>query len=105
MKDSDKKKRVKGRFDFLIKRGEMSGEKWNVRCSDVDYLVEVRYGDMEGRGEVLVNGWVIDRWGPSIFALPKQRTFELGDNKAVLKRKGIIWHLELYVEGAEVTRL
>ena len=82
--------------------------KWTVEIEGKKYMVEAKYGKLitSGSGEVLVDGKVVDAWGSSFWGLPKERTFELGGKKAVLRRRGIAnQNLELFVSGERVTRI
>jgi len=84
--------------------------KWLVQIDNNEYRVEAVYGEFfsYGSGKALVNGKVVDEWGPSAWGMiPKQRTFEIAGRKARLKRKGLfIFNMELTVsEATKVTRV
>ena len=82
---------------------------WLVEAEGKKYEVEARYGflwDKGGRGELLVNGEVVDSWRSSVFGLPKQRVFEIAGRRAVLRRVGVVkQNLELFVNVASVQKV
>ena len=81
--------------------------RFDVEIDGKVYEAEVRYGGVSGRGEVLVDGEVVDVWGSSWSgSLPKERVFEVAGKKAILRRVGILnQNLELFVPGARVRRV
>lgn len=82
--------------------------KWTVEIESTKYLVEAKYGKLvtSGSGEILIDGKVVDAWGSSFLGLPKERSFEIGGKKAILRRRGVInQNLELFVSEAKVIRI
>jgi len=87
--------------------------KWSAKIEDKQHIVEVRYGSrvivdlvaMEA-GELLVDDRLVERWDSSIWGPPKEICFQIGNKKAVLRRRGILHqNLELLVPGLKVTRI
>ncbi|MFC1994424.1 hypothetical protein ACFLVI_04075 [Chloroflexota bacterium] len=83
--------------------------QYSVTIEGHKYDVQVNYNEgfiAAGGGKVLVDGEVVCSWGNSLGGLPKEVTFELSGNKAILSRQGRIrQELELLVDGAQVSRI
>ena len=82
---------------------------WIVEAEGKKYEVEARYEFIwvnRGRGELLVDGQVVDTWRSSVLGLPKERVFEIAGRRAVLRSVGVInQNLELSVNAASVQRI
>ena len=66
--------------------------KWAIDIEGQQYIVEANYGKViaSGAGEVKVDGKVVNAWGSSIYGLPKEVSFEIRGEPALLRRRGII---------------
>ena len=84
--------------------------KWIVQIEGSNHEVEAEYGGLfsYGSGKALVDGKIVDAWGPSGWGLiPKERSFEIAGRKATLRREGLlVLNLKLSVpEATKITRV
>ena len=68
----------------------MARRTFNVAVAGQDTLVEVDWSRWSNAGEIRVNGKAVKGWGSGMW-VPREVEFEIGDQKAVLVRKGLLW--------------
>jgi hypothetical protein len=75
--------------------------KWLVEIGGKEHVIEVRHRGLSARREVLVDGKVVD----TLFGLPKERVFQIGEKTAILRRRSTLnRNLDLFIEGKQIER-
>jgi len=64
----------------------MVKQRWEVTVADKQHILEVEGGDWAVRGRVKVDGSIQKAWS-QYFTLPQEVEFEVGGEKAFLRRK------------------
>jgi len=67
----------------------MARKTFNVVVAGQDTLIEVNWSRWSNAGEIRVNGRPVQAWGSGGW-VPRQMGFEVGAEKAVLVRKGLL---------------
>jgi hypothetical protein len=70
----------------LMRRGKMTKKQWNVNVADKPHIVEVEGGGWSIKGKLKVDGNTVKVWSQWLL-LPKEVQFDVGGQKAFLKRK------------------
>lgn len=74
---------------------------WKPIINDKAHTVEVKANGLSGSGELLVNGKIVDAWGPS-WASGGARQFEVEGKPAILK--STLFSYDLIIDGQKVKR-